>query len=395
MVDANRARGAVSAGESGVERAGEGEREPRPEHAGERALEGAVRLTRTVKKGGCAAKIGAGTLTDLLRTLPRPSHPDLLVGTDLLDDAAVWRVRPDLVAVQTLDFFTPILDDPADFGAVAAANALSDVFAMGATPSTALTILAYPLDTLPLEVLGALMRGAVEVIEGAGAALVGGHSIEDDTLKLGFSVTGFVHPDRLWTNQGARPGDALILTKAVGTGTLAGALKNGEIDDADMAEAIASMRQVNHLDLPDDLHAAVHAATDVTGFGILGHAKHVAEGSAVRLRIDPASVPVLAGARDTLRRGILTKAHTSNTRYVQACVQGREALDDVTWWTLVDPQTSGGLLLSVAPEAADGVLDVVRERFPRTTVIGEVLGRAVPDERGAGAGRRDASIVLA
>lgn len=338
------------------------------------AREGPVRLTQTVKKGGCAAKIGAGTLSDLLRTLPRPNHPDLMVGTDLLDDAAVWRVRPDLVAVQTLDFFTPILDDPTDFGAVAAANALSDVFAMGATPSTALTILAYPLDTLPLSVLGDLMRGAVDVIEEAGAVLVGGHSIEDDTLKLGFAVTGFAHPDRLWTNQSAQPGDVLILTKAVGTGTLAGALKNGEIGYDDMAEAIASMRQVNRLDLPDDLHAAVHAATDVTGFGILGHAKHLAEGSGVRLRIDSASVPLLSGARDTLRRGILTKAHTSNTRYVQAHVQGREALDEVTWLSLVDPQTSGGLLLSVAPEAAEPLLDVVRKGFPRAVRIGEVLG---------------------
>lgn len=333
-----------------------------------------VRLTQTVKKGGCAAKIGAGTLSALLRTLPRPNHPDLLVGTDLLDDAAVWRIRPDLAAVQTLDFFTPILDDPADFGAVAAANALSDVFAMGATPSTAMTILAYPLDTLPLSVLGELMRGAVEVIEEAGAALVGGHSIEDDTLKLGFSVTGFAHPDRLWTNQGARAGDVLILTKAVGTGTLAGALKSGEIGYADMAEAIASMRQVNRLDLQDDLHAAVHAATDVTGFGILGHAKHLAEGSGVRLRIDTANVPLLTGARDTLRRGILTKAHTSNARYVQAHVQGREALDEVTWLTLVDPQTSGGLLLSVAREAAEALLEAVRVEFPRAVRIGEVLG---------------------
>jgi selenide, water dikinase len=359
---------------------------------GGEAREGPVRLTQTVKKGGCAAKIGAGTLSDLLRTLPRPNHPDLMVGTDLLDDAAVWRVRPDLVAVQTLDFFTPILDDPTDFGAVAAANALSDVFAMGATPSTALTILAYPLDTLPLSVLGELMRGAVAVIEEAGAALVGGHSIEDDTLKLGFAVTGFAHPDRLWTNQGARPGDILILTKAVGTGTLAGALKNGEIGYDDMAEAIASMRQVNRLDLPADLHAAVHAATDVTGFGILGHAKHLAEGSGVRLRIDPASVPLLAGASETLRRGILTKAHTSNTRYVQAHVQGREALDEVAWLSLVDPQTSGGLLLSVAPDAAERLLDVVRQRFPRAVRIGEVLGsidrdadRAVAAGHAAGA----------
>lgn len=331
-----------------------------------------IRLTHTVKKGGCAAKIAAGTLTELLRSLPRSTHPDLLVGHDLFDDAAVWRVSDEVAMVQTLDFFTPILDDPRDFGAVAAANALSDVFAMGATPVTALTILAYPLDVLPPAVLQELMAGALEVIHGAGAHLVGGHSIEDDTLKLGFSVTGLGHPARLWRNDGARPGDRLLLTKAVGTGTLAGARKNDEIDAATMAPAIASMRQVNRLDLPERLHAAVHAATDVTGFGVLGHALHLAQASNATLRIEAAAVPRLPGAEDTLRRGILTKAHTSNTRYVAAHVAGRHTLDEVAWWTLVDPQTSGGLLLSVAPEAADDLLAHVRPRFPRATVVGRV-----------------------
>ena len=340
-----------------------------------------IRLTHTVKKGGCAAKIAAGTLTDLLRSLPRSTHPDLLVSHDLFDDAAVWRVSDDVAMIQTLDFFTPILDDPRDFGAVAAANALSDVFAMGGTPVTALTILAYPLDVLPPEVLQALMAGALEVIHEAGAHLVGGHSIEDDTLKLGFSVTGLGHPDRLWRNDGARPGDVLLLTKAVGTGTLAGARKNDEIDADAMAPAIASMRQVNRLDLPPDLHAAVHAATDVTGFGVLGHALHVAQGSGVTLRIDAAAVPLLPGAADTLRRGILTKAHTSNTRYVAPHVAGREDLDEVAWWSLVDPQTSGGLLLAVAPEAVAPMMRHLSERFPRTSVVGAVAPRgAVPLE---------------
>ncbi len=334
-----------------------------------------IRLTHTVKKGGCAAKIAAGTLSDLLRSLPRQSHPDLLVGNDMLDDAAVWRVSNDVAMIQTLDFFTPILDDPSDFGAVAAANALSDVFAMGGTPTTALTILAYPLGILPDEVLGSLMAGAVAAINDAGAFLVGGHSIEDDTLKLGFSVTGLVHPDRLWSNTGARPGDVLILTKAVGTGTLAGALKNDEIAPEVMAPAIASMRQVNRLDLDDGLHAAVHAATDVTGFGVLGHALHVAEGSGVTLRIDTGALPLLPGAEDTLRRGIVTKAHTSNDRYVRERVSGRERVDGVRWLTAVDPQTSGGLLLSVAPERAAELLAVVGERFPAARVMGEVTVR--------------------
>jgi selenide,water dikinase len=337
-----------------------------------------IRLTQTVKKGGCAAKIAAGTLTDLLRTLPTSSHPDLLVGRDLFDDAAVWRVSESVAMVQTLDFFTPIIDNPRDFGAVAAANALSDIYAMGATPVTALTILAFPLGTLPDAVLGELMAGALEVIHEAGAHLVGGHSIEDDTLKLGFSVTGLVHPNGLWANRSAQPGDALLLTKPVGTGTLAGARKNDEIDDATFAAAIASMRTLNRLDLPSELHAAVHAATDVTGFGVLGHALHIAEGSGLGLTIDAAQVPLLPGAAETLARGILTKAHRSNTDYVSARVHGRELLSEVAWWALVDPQTSGGLLLCVAPDAADALLAHIRGRFPQAARIGEVTAAGTP-----------------
>jgi selenide,water dikinase len=331
-----------------------------------------LRLTHTVKKGGCAAKIAAGTLSDLLRSLPTSHHPSLLVGRDLLDDAAVWQISADVAMVQTLDFFTPIIDDPRDFGAVAAANALSDVYAMGGTPVTALTILAFPLGELPESVLGELMAGAIERIQAADAHLVGGHSIEDDTLKLGFSVTGFAHPERLWSNAGARPGDQLILTKAIGTGTLAGARKNDDIDAAAFAPAIASMRMLNRLDLSEALQVAVHAATDVTGFGLLGHALHIARGSQAQLRIDSAAVPLLPGAAETLARGILTKAHRTNTDYVANSVQGREALSDVAWWTLVDPQTSGGLLLSVASERADELLEHAQQSFPDARIIGEV-----------------------
>ncbi|MDZ7702919.1 MAG: selenide, water dikinase SelD [Trueperaceae bacterium] len=331
-----------------------------------------IRLTKTVTKGGCAAKIAAGTLSDLLKQLPRQQHDNLLVGTDFLDDAAVWRLNDTQAMVQTLDFFTPILDDAYDFGAVAAANALSDVFAMGATPTTALTVLAYPLDTLPLDVLQALMTGATETINQAGAFLVGGHSIDDDTLKLGFSVTGIAHPDKLWANRQAQIGDVLILTKAVGTGTLTGALKNDEVSYAEISEAIASMKQLNRLELSDTLHDAVHAATDVTGFGVLGHALHLAQGSDVTLQIDVGAVPLLEHAARTLGRGILTKAHRTNTQYVEAKVTGRDRLSEVQWWTLVDPQTSGGLLLSVDPAHSDALLDAITPAFPRAGVIGRV-----------------------
>ncbi len=331
-----------------------------------------IRLTQTVKKGGCAAKIAAGTLSNLLKSLPRQEHPSLLVGTDFLDDAAVWQVNHNQVMVQTLDFFTPILDDPYDFGAVAAANALSDVFAMGATPTTALTILAYPLDVLPQEVLRELMAGATEKINESGALLVGGHSIDDDTLKLGFSVTGLTQPAKLWANRRAQVGDALILTKAVGTGTLTGALKNDELSYEQIGEAITSMKALNKLNLSDDLHAAVHAATDVTGFGVLGHALHIAQGSSLTLNIDADAVPLLEHAEETLGKNILTKAHKSNTAYVEPHVRGRGALTQTQWWTLVDPQTSGGLLLSVDREKVDEVLETIRPNFPKAAVIGEV-----------------------
>lgn len=332
-----------------------------------------MRLTKTVNRGGCAAKLAAGSLSQLLAGLPRQQHPDLLVGTDFLDDAAVWRLGEDRAMVQTIDFFTPILDRPFDFGAVAAANALSDVFAMGGTPVSALTVLAFPSSTLPEEVLQELMAGATERINAAGALLVGGHSIDDDTLKLGFSVTGFVDPRQMWSNRGARPGDRLLLTKAVGTGTLTGALKNDELGEEDLAEAISSMKLLNRTRLPDALRAAVHAATDVTGFGLLGHALHIARGSRVSLAIEAGSVPLLENARESLARGIVTRAHGTNGRYVAGEVEGRQELTEVDWLALVDPQTSGGLLLSINARAADDVLSRVREDFPRARLIGEVL----------------------
>lgn len=333
----------------------------------------AVRLTKSVNRGGCAAKLEAGSLTSLLAGLPRQHHPDLLVGTDFLDDAAVWRLSDDRALVQTIDFFTPVLDDPRDFGAVAAANALSDIFAMGGQPVSALTVLAFPSASLSGEILTELMAGATERINAAGALLVGGHSIDDDTLKLGFSVAGFVEPTRMWSNRGARPGDLLILTKAIGTGTLTGALKSDELVASDLTEAVESMKLLNRLDLPSELATAVHAATDVTGFGLLGHALHLARGSDVTLEIEAALVPLLENARETLERGIVTRAHGSNGRYVSDSVGGRERLSKTEWLALVDPQTSGGLLLAIEAERADALLACVRGGFPRAAIVGRVL----------------------
>lgn len=329
-----------------------------------------VRLTETVKKGGCAAKLPAGELRKVLEGLQRPNPPELAVGTETLDDACLWDLKNGQYLIQTLDFFTPIVDDPKDFGAIAAANAISDVYAMGGKPKIALTILAFPSTTLKTEVMRDLMDGALEIITKAGACLAGGHSIDDDTLKLGFSVTGFVDKDKAWKNSGARPGDVLILTKALGTGTISSALKRQEADEAWIKGAIESMKTLNDTeDFLDDVE--VHAATDITGFGLAGHGLQVAQASNVTLEIHLDKLPVLEGARECISKGVLNKAHHSNTAYTKGKVvypPDREA----DRWITVDPQTSGGLLLAIAENDAAKALERLRKKFPRAQQIGVV-----------------------
>ena len=336
-----------------------------------------IALTETVQKGGCAAKIAAKELRHILSRVRFPAaHPDLLVDASTFDDAAVYRVTDDLALVQTLDFFTPIVDTPRTFGAIAAANALSDVFAMGGRPKTAMGILAFPLATMAGEVIVEVMQGASDVIAEAGANFVGGHSIDDDTLKFGLSVTGFVHPARAWTNAGARAGDRLILTKPLGTGTMTAGLKRRELTEDDIAEAIHSMTTVNDAInwLTPDLQGAVHAATDVTGFGLSGHGAQLARASGVTLTIEVAQLPAFERARECLKRGFLTKAHRGNADYVAQGLRA-DGIDPFDLLLAHDPQTSGGLLFAVAPEAADAFIAALTPRFPRTTVIGEVTAR--------------------
>jgi selenide,water dikinase len=334
-----------------------------------------VRLTQTVQKGGCAAKLPAGMLSEFLADIDFGTSPELLVGSHTLDDACLWDLGDSRCLVQTLDFFTPIVDDPYDFGAIAAANALSDIYAMGGVPRLALTILAFPTAVLDKEVLRALMQGANDKIREAGAVIAGGHSIDDDTLKLGFSVTGFVEKNRSWTNAGARPGDMLILTKGLGVGTIVSAMKLGSASPAAASAAIASMKQLNDISsLRDSL--AVHAATDITGFGLAGHAMHIAQASEVSLRIDMKEVPQLAGALDLLTQGIRNKAHRSNMDYIEARgVHLPFAADNPLRWLSVDPQTSGGLLLVVPKDSVAQSVTLLQERFPATAVIGEVEER--------------------
>ncbi len=333
-----------------------------------------IRLTTTAKKGGCAAKLPAGELRQILKALHLPRPPELKVGTELMDDACLWDLGHGQYLVQTLDFFTPIVDDARDFGAIAAANALSDVYAMGGEPRIALTILAFPTSTLPIELVSELLEGAVEKIAEAGACLAGGHSIDDETLKLGFSVTGFVDAKRAWTNQGARPGDALILTKGLGTGTLMTALKLGELSAEFTQTAIESMKLLNRTnDLIGGLN--INAATDITGFGLAGHAMQMAAASRCTFEIETQRLPALPGALNLLNNEYLNRAHKTNRDYTEKNVTYEE-VDAATTWLTVDPQTSGGLLLSLPEADAEEVVRLLQPRFP----LASIIGRVVPEE---------------
>jgi selenide,water dikinase len=315
--------------------------------------------------------MGATDLAEALAALvPRPD-PRLLVGHGGFDDAAVFLVAPGIALVQTVDFFAPIVDDPFDFGRVAAANALSDVYAMGGEPLTALAISAFPTGTLPTEVLAAILRGGEAVIHEAGALLVGGHTITDDEVKFGLAVTGRADPARLLTNAGARAGEILVLTKPIGTGILATQAKRGKVDAGVNAALIASMTTLNARASRAALALGARCATDVTGFGLLGHALHMARASGVTLCFDAPEVPVLPGTFDAIADGAATGGGDRNARFVASSTQWNAATPEERA-VLTDPQTSGGLLVALAPGAVAAYLD----RVPGARVVGRVEPRA-------------------
>jgi selenide,water dikinase len=301
----------------------------------------------------------------------------VLVGFGTSDDAGVYRLRPDLALVQTVDFFTPIVDDPFDFGRIAAANALSDVYAMGGTPLTALNVAAFPMERLGPDVLARILAGGAAVAAEAGVAILGGHTIEDDEPKYGLAVTGTIHPDRIVTNAGARPGDTLVLTKPLGTGILASALKKDAISEAEIAEAVRWMTTLNAGAARAMLAAGAHAATDVTGFGLLGHAGEMARASGVRLRIAAAQVPVYALAREMLAAGIAPGGSRRNAEEHARFTTFAAGVDDAYRLLFSDAQTSGGLLIAVPPDGLPALLDGLREPDALAAVIGIV-------EEGAG-----------
>jgi selenide,water dikinase len=320
--------------------------------------------------------LGPGDLTSALAALPRPTDPRLLVGLDTFDDAGVFAVSDDLALVQTVDFFAPIVDDPYAFGQIAAANALSDVYAMGGEPLTALNIVGFPTDKLPMAVLAEILRGADDKIREAGAVVVGGHSVIDDEVKFGLAVTGRVDPRTMLTNAAAKPGDRLVLTKPIGTGVLATALKRADLDKQDERRLVESMASLNRVASVAARSVGARCATDITGFGLLGHASHVARASGVTLVIRAAAVPTLPGARAAVERGIRTGGAERNRHYLDPLVDWG-ATTPANRALLVDPQTSGGLLVAVpAPRVADYLAAV-----PGAAEIGEVVAPEARDLR--------------
>jgi selenide,water dikinase len=295
----------------------------------------------------------------------------LLVGRESFDDAGIFVVRDDLALVQTVDFFAPIVDDPYDYGRIAAANALSDVYAMGGEPLTALAIVGFPSGKLPLEVLTDILRGAHDTVHDAGAVIAGGHSIIDEELKFGLAVTGQADPQRLLRNSDARAGDMLVLTKPLGTGLLATAAKAGRLDSAALDALYASMRALNRDASRAALACGLRCATDVTGFGLLGHASHVAQASGVTLRFTGASLPELPRARELWRAGIRTGGAERNEQFLTPLANWAGA-DPADVALALDPQTSGGLLLAVPPPLLDDYLSAVAG----AEIVGSVVARA-------------------
>jgi selenide,water dikinase len=295
--------------------------------------------------------MGPGDLARALTPLPHRNDPRLLVGRETFDDAGVFVVSDDLALVQTVDFFAPIVDDPYTFGRIAAANALSDVYAMGGEPLTALNIVGFPAGAVPIEVLTEILRGGQDAVHEAGAVVAGGHSIIDEEIKYGLSITGRADPRRLLTNAAAKPGDRLVLTKPLGTGLLATAAKSGPIREDVYDVMIASMSALNRDASRAALAVGATCATDITGFGLLGHASHVARASNVSLEIRVVDIPVLPGARDAWRKGARTGGAERNSQYLEPLVAWGSVSDEDRA-LLIDPQTSGGLLVALPVAAA-------------------------------------------
>jgi selenide,water dikinase len=347
-----------------------------------------IRLTEFSHGAGCACKLSPSdlsTVLSLVRGFEPATDPDLLVGFDTADDAAVYRLRDDLAIVVTTDFFTPIVDDPYDWGRIAATNALSDVYAMGGTPLLALNLVAWPREGLPFELLAAVLDGGADVARAAGCLIAGGHSIDDAEPKYGLAVVGTVHPDEVLTNAGAQAGDALVLTKPIGLGVISTALKRARASAAHLAVAVLVMTTLNASARDAAREVAVRAATDVTGFGLLGHLREMCVASGVGAELEITAVPVINGVRDLLDMGMVAGGTQRNHAFVAPDVDFAD-LPEAEQLLLADAQTSGGLLLAVAPEHTTALVEACEARG---TLAAAVIGTLTSEHLGRIIVRRD------
>ena len=332
------------------------------------------RLTSLAHGGGCGCKLAPAVLRDILKWMPVAApFADLMVGTETSDDAAVWRLNDRQALVATTDFFMPVVDDPFDFGRIAATNALSDVYAMGATPIFALALVGMPVNVLSTETIGRILQGGASVCAAAGIPVAGGHSIDSVEPIYGLVALGLVHPDQVLTNRGAQAGDVLILTKALGVGVLSAAFKQERLDAAGYAALIASTTKLNTVGAKLASMAGVHAVTDVTGFGLLGHALEMARGAGLTVELT-AAPPLLEGVEVLAVDGVRTGASGRNWASYGAGVDLPAGIEDWRRDLLTDPQTSGGLLIAVAADQAKAVLALAQgEGFARTAIVGRVV----------------------
>ena len=336
-------------------------------------------LLQTVEQGGCSAKLPAQLLDTIVKNIPVLKKDQLLVGTDTHDDAAVWKVDAETAIISTTDFFPPLCSDPYEFGQIAAANALSDVFAMGGTAIMALNLVMFPSSRIDIAVLEEILRGGADKVAEAGAVLAGGHTIDDYPPKYGLAVTGIVHPDRIITNCAAQPGEILVLAKPIGTGAIVAGQRIGAVSAENYQAALNGMKLLNRNGAEVMRAHGIRCATDITGFGLLGHVYEMAAGSGVTIRIRSKAVPLLAGAYALVDMGCIPGASFRNLRYIDPHVLFRDGVDYNLKMLLVDAQTSGGLLLSCPKDLAP---EIVRELqdcgYPSAAVIGTVEKKVQP-----------------
>ncbi len=332
-------------------------------------------LLTTIEYGGCSAKIPAGLLSEMLKDLPLNKDPNLMVDVETHDDAGVYRINDETALIFTTDFFPPICSDAREFGEIAAANALSDVYAMGGTPLLALNLMMFSHQHIPLEVFGEILRGGDSKVREAGALTVGGHTIDDHPPKYGLAVVGTVHPGKLITNAGARPGDRLVLTKSIGTGALVSGQKNGLSGEKEYRAALAQMKSLNREGALAAGKYGVRGMTDITGFGLAGHALKMAQASRVSFRIRARRIPLLEGAYRIFEKGSIPGAAFRNQEFTGSAVHFTRSVDYTLRMLAHDAQTSGGLLMSVSPDLAGALVAELNQRsaVPMATEIGEVL----------------------